>query len=390
MSDKIPTSSRLDSLSRRSTPVVKPSLKFKPKTVARRTKEERDADAPTATETKRTPHAIRGNAARGRGSARGGRGGRALAGTHLVQAGPLASGNVLNETRQNMSRSATHSPTPEFLSKLMKREGDGSTREGSASLDSDDDEGNLTKINMNKEYKFAPEDSELFPVRAPRADHIDTEVKIKPETQEVPSRSTTPESVLDGMNDETLPTSVKDEPLDKGLNDILKEKDDQLHKKLNQLELNTSYIPPDALDDAGHSEKRLNDHKDIVKQILEIDNKDDKYMFFQLPRVLPEFKKPQEDSAIEEEHGEPKLKTENGQTRQSEPQQESLEGKIGTLRVHKSGKVTMKIGNVVMDVTRGSKTTFLQEVVMLDRGEDKASYLMGHVQDKIVVTPRFD
>ncbi|CEP25179.1 unnamed protein product [Cyberlindnera jadinii] len=358
MSDKIPTSSRLDSLSRRAPAGPASSSgpkagKFKPKNIARRTKEERDANAPaTAAEPTDKPHqrSMRGGLRGGRG----GRGGanRALQGTHLVQAGPLASGNVLSDTKQNFSRSTTRSPTPGFLSSLVKRE-EGS-REGSVGPQDSDDEGDLSKINMNQEYRFSKEETELFPVRAPR-EHVTSEQ----DTLMNSSRSTTPE------------------PDDGTLKNVLATKDHQLHINLDQLQV----------DEAAEDDARLaQDHKDIAEAITKLNNDPASYLMFQLPRVLPEFETTNE------------VKPEISEEDNVEPVKPQLEGQIATLRVHRSGKLSVKIGNVIMDVSKGSNTAFLQQLVCMKRGGDsqlgeneideRGNYLLGHLQDKIVITPK--
>lgn len=343
MSDKAPGSSRLDSLSRKSTTAPKPGLKFQPKAVARRSKADRDAQAPIDKPDDK-PSRPRGGLRGGRGGARGGK--RGLQGTHVVQAGPLASGNVLNETKQNLSRSATMSPTPEFLGGLIKREPE-STRGTSVGVTDSDDEGDHTKINMNDEYKYSKEQTELFPVRAPRA-------YAKDESIAGVSRALSPErDAVKRTEEETL-------------QDVLEKKNVHLNKKLDQL----------VLDEAAEDQlKFIQDHKDIVKLISEIDNTKENYLMLQLPRVLPSFEAAATPAAVvkPEEDG-PKP---------------ALEGEVASLRVHKSGKLTMKVGNVVMDVSKGSNATFLQQLVATRGGEEGGSYLLGHVREKLVVTPKF-
>ncbi|ONH68483.1 DNA-directed RNA polymerase III subunit RPC4 [Cyberlindnera fabianii] len=383
MSDKIPTSSRLDSLSRRApagaSPAAKPGLKFKPKVVARRTKEERDADAPLAVPAEHKPSTRVSSGVRGgRGGARGGRGGRAMAGTHIVQAGPLASTIVsAPESRQSiMSRAGTSSPTPEFLTNLARREGTAS-RATSVGLDSDDED-DLAKINMNEEYKFAQEETHMFPVRAPRA-KLDNQVKretidLSNTTSNVATREGTPD-VMD--------VDVKEEPVDKNLASVLNEKDQQLQKKLNELQIKNDALTLGA-GEAVESTQRLNDdHKQIVQKIQDLNNQPDKFMLFQLPRVLPPF---EDHHAIPQE-----VKPEEEETKDVlEPETKGIEGEFAKLRIHKSGKLTVKIGNVVMDVSRGASAGLLQEVVLMNKeGENPASYLLGHMEEKVVVTPNF-
>lgn len=355
MSDKIP--SRLDSLNR----AAKPGLKFKPKTVARRSKEDRDAHAPvSAPDDSGKP---RGPASRGRGGARGGmRGGkRGLQGTHVVQAGPLASGNVLSDTKQNLSRSTTMSPSPGYLSNLVKKESQGMNREGSVGLDDSDDEEDLTRINMNDDYKFSAVETELFPVRAPRE-------RAQLETVKVSSRETTP-----SVGESEMDVDVKSE--DGTLSDVLKQKESALKEQMDQLQMD---------EQVEDNLRMVQDHKDLIDVIHQIDNSKQEFLMFQLPRVLPSFEEGgvanPEKTAVKAEDGEPQV----------------TEGQVASLRVHKSGKLSVKIGNVVMDVSKGSNAAFLQQLVGMKTDEpveegvdQRGSYLLGHMREKIVVTPKF-
>ena len=62
------------------------------------------------------------------------------------------------------------------------------------------------------------------------------------------------------------------------------------------------------------------------------------------------------------------------------------EGKIGRLLIYKSGKVKMKVGDIVMDVSSGSECSFLQDVVVVD-ANNKQAFVMGSVQKRMVCVP---
>ncbi|KAG0048234.1 hypothetical protein BGZ83_006791 [Gryganskiella cystojenkinii] len=62
------------------------------------------------------------------------------------------------------------------------------------------------------------------------------------------------------------------------------------------------------------------------------------------------------------------------------------EGKIGRLLVYKSGKVKMKIGDIIMDVSSGSECSFLQDIVAIDSGS-KEAFLLGSVQKRMICVP---
>ncbi|ANB14151.1 Rpc53p [Sugiyamaella lignohabitans] len=65
------------------------------------------------------------------------------------------------------------------------------------------------------------------------------------------------------------------------------------------------------------------------------------------------------------------------------------EGLIGKLRLHRSGKLTMVVGNITMDVSQGTECSFLQDVVVMDP-DDKNAYLIGQVSKKMVLSPELD
>ncbi|KAG9321668.1 hypothetical protein KVV02_004072 [Mortierella alpina] len=62
------------------------------------------------------------------------------------------------------------------------------------------------------------------------------------------------------------------------------------------------------------------------------------------------------------------------------------EGKIGRLLIYKSGKVKMKVGDIIMDVSSGSECSFLQDVVVVD-SNNKQAFVMGSVQKRMVCVP---
>ena len=63
-------------------------------------------------------------------------------------------------------------------------------------------------------------------------------------------------------------------------------------------------------------------------------------------------------------------------------------GLAGTLRVHKSGKVTMDWGGTDLEVRYGTEVDFLQDVVMTDEAEQVA-WALGQVEKKMVCIPNW-
>ena len=58
--------------------------------------------------------------------------------------------------------------------------------------------------------------------------------------------------------------------------------------------------------------------------------------------------------------------------------------KIGKLRLMKSGKIILRVGDIDLDVSKGIDTTFYQELVKIGNGEIQ---MLGQVKQKMVVTP---
>ena len=69
--------------------------------------------------------------------------------------------------------------------------------------------------------------------------------------------------------------------------------------------------------------------------------------------------------------------------------------KIGKLRIHKSGKVVMRLqlpgqkNFVDLELNQGIKTNFYQELVSVDAEKDSIHFL-AKVQTKLVATPDLD
>ncbi|XP_022123048.1 DNA-directed RNA polymerase III subunit RPC4 [Pieris rapae] len=66
------------------------------------------------------------------------------------------------------------------------------------------------------------------------------------------------------------------------------------------------------------------------------------------------------------------------------------EGRIGKLRVHRSGRVTLALGNTIFEVSSGTKASFCQEVVSVsvdDRSRSASMISLGSLQHKLNVTP---
>ncbi|XP_053269372.1 DNA-directed RNA polymerase III subunit RPC4 isoform X3 [Pleuronectes platessa] len=67
------------------------------------------------------------------------------------------------------------------------------------------------------------------------------------------------------------------------------------------------------------------------------------------------------------------------------------EGFLGKLQIRKSGKVELKMGDIVMDVSEGAAFSFLQQLVSvhLSDGKNGDMMVLGNVHQKLVLSPDF-
>ncbi|CUS23074.1 LAQU0S08e01552g1_1 [Lachancea quebecensis] len=405
---------------------AKPSLKFKPKALARRSKEEREASVPKAApeEVKKPFNNKKKYSKRENGPNGQRRIPKYLLNTRVVNAGFGAENFTGGGGDMRTGFIKTEGSNHDYLQKGLK-----AANEGDDGLDSEGE--GATKINMGREYKsselYASEEEEedgsspadidedalqskrlarFFPVRAMRVKHDEIDL-VKKEIQDTMSDPTT--------RDPTPGLPKLEDPQDggQGLQEVLNNRSLELQDKLNDLRLQNEFASVDS-EEAMQEVSLLNqDYRHIQKKIIKINNQPGKFMFFQLPSVLPEFEepKPPAPSAVEQ----PTVKPENEDTEKAEepaketqespkkpeepakkPEPETIQepkplaGRIGALRIHKSGRLSVKIGNVEMDVSRGAENTFLQEVVALDeREEERTVELLGQIVGKAVVTPKF-
>ncbi|XP_035468427.1 DNA-directed RNA polymerase III subunit RPC4 isoform X2 [Scophthalmus maximus] len=67
------------------------------------------------------------------------------------------------------------------------------------------------------------------------------------------------------------------------------------------------------------------------------------------------------------------------------------EGFLGKLQIRKSGKVELKLGDIVMDISEGAAFSFLQQLVSVRLSDGKTGDMMvlGNVHHKLVLSPDF-
>ncbi|KAL6650697.1 hypothetical protein ACP70R_009622 [Stipagrostis hirtigluma subsp. patula] len=167
----------------------------------------------------------------------------------------------------------------------------------------------------------------------------------------------------------------------------------------------TSYIPnAEILDEEEFGESsasRAQDAELTAAEELGLMDLSDRpqLLFFQLPSSLPLPMKPQ---SVVETNSDSKQNSEPASTSAKEKPEmmrpSSLHGSklrdlpggfMGKILVYRSGKVKMKIGEALFDVSAGSNCMFAQEVAAINTRE-KHCCTMGEVSKRAVVTPDID
>jgi DNA-directed RNA polymerase III subunit RPC4 len=64
-------------------------------------------------------------------------------------------------------------------------------------------------------------------------------------------------------------------------------------------------------------------------------------------------------------------------------------GYIGKMLVYRSGKVQMKIGDILFDVSIGTPSSCLQQVACISP-EDRKAYILGTIKERTIVTPNIE
>lgn len=296
------------------------------------------------------------------------------------------------------------------------------------------------KINMGEELKFSPEDLKYFPVRAKRVQHREpgeedepdktVKTEFRRETSVISSKenSTTPAPVSDRNTPELTADGEESakqqaesidaiseaqkryerESLMEDYSSIVKfmkkvEIDDGEKKEESHLldtenaEKEDGGVKVKTEHDGGDLEAKADDK--TIKEVKQEQKPLPGCMFVQFPALLPEFEDAGADSgkpkvAVKIEDGEKSSKQEAASrilrergAEKTEKQKKLPRGIIGKLRYHKSGKVSMKIGNVIFDVMRGAPGNFRQDIVGIDKNNTKC-YDLGSVDEVVIAAPK--
>jgi len=435
------SSGRLPSL--RDSAGGKSGLKFKPKAVARRSKEERDASALKIQKDEDLKSKVdQKKSKKPMPMGQKNRVPRYLNNTHVISTGPLAAGNFTDGGRTDTRRGIVK---VEGGDKSLVRKGlqsiENHTGDSDDDYDSDtkeklniiengesEDNVNQAKFNMGREYttaNFKQDDSdieeeeldmeddavqrrrieELFPVRPLRIRHEDVDV-VEQKIDESITESTTREP--------TPAVGILKSEESASLHDVLKNKEVELQNELENLQIDPDSHAIDEEEIKHEQAMLIKDHISILKKLDKLSKKNDRFLLFQMPYKLPTFnevstKKEDADVTMDvdpannesvsekiteenvEANKKPKKKTKKTTKKKDHVPQEELTGNVGAIRIHKSGKISIRIGNAIMETSKASEATFLQDVIALNEDPDAPGVeLLGRVEGKVMVTPSFD
>ncbi|KAG1338098.1 DNA-directed RNA polymerase III subunit RPC4 [Cocos nucifera] len=106
-------------------------------------------------------------------------------------------------------------------------------------------------------------------------------------------------------------------------------------------------------------------------------------LFFQMPSTLPMVKKPAAEADAKDNI------RQIARAMKGCKLEELPAGYMGKLMVYKSGKIKMKIGDALFDVSPGVKCVFAQDVAAINTKE-KHCCILGEIDQRAVVTPDVD
>ncbi|KAK9450573.1 RNA polymerase III RPC4-domain-containing protein [Limtongia smithiae] len=359
-------------------------LKFKPKLVARRPKEERDATAPIAPPPPLPPSAssARGSFRGGRGSNRGGRGGLA--------SNTQGQGAQARMRFEPVSTAAAGPFAEPLFGDPRALVGRTSAFERRAPTDS-------VGVSGSRLYSAADLGARKSHVKA----DVDGKAHDGEEHEEDGADESDEDAVREGIeridiakvsvsnlngSDIAHFVPLRDEPTattainaDDAVEVVIDE--DAMH-----VQERARYTNVLADVDTKDAEDGI-DVEDLRRQI------ERQLFLFQLPPVLPRL-------AANNVKSEPGVKTDvktSPEDKKVKPEPDVAtppvadDGLVGRLYVHKSGKITIRWGGIEMEVARGAESDFLQDVVVVDdtNGLNRAT-LLGHIARKVVVSPNID
>ncbi|CAB3224808.1 unnamed protein product [Arctia plantaginis] len=142
--------------------------------------------------------------------------------------------------------------------------------------------------------------------------------------------------------------------------------------------------------------KEVFEHTDVVK-LLKSDQPT--LILLQLPDSLPGRGGKMEDENPRRKTVENEASTSTGEGKQEKPPETRCrlpdleEGRIGKLRIHRSGRVSLVIGDTMFEVCTGTKSALHQEVISVATDEESRSanlIALGSIQQKLNIVPSWE
>ncbi|KAI8379504.1 RNA polymerase III RPC4-domain-containing protein [Radiomyces spectabilis] len=227
----------------------------------------------------------------------------------------------------------------------------------------------------------------------------------------------TPAEKPEPKEDEESPVPVKTEPDTEEMDVDKNEKESEVEEKLKSPDAKPVTVAPETSSTTAapaQSDPWYMYEDSAARNIFGVDknNKvvsiaEDELLCFQLPSILPKFEKPppptidvdEEEKPVKEEKDEKvkplpaaAKKTSLEDAMSSLELQDMPDGCIGKVYVYKSGRMKMKLGNVMLEINQGMRSTFLENVMVIDTVSDqtKKAIELGHIVQKFVCSPDMD
>lgn len=265
----------------------------------------------------------------------------------------------------------------------------------------------------------------LRPLRAPRDSRIEGEALSA--RNRMPSGAAKNVVGLAGEDAVLVPTTRDDNAIDV-VDKMLPPTTGDMDRRTSKRKGNRSKDTIAVTETAEEHAERLRYNAEVRKLVDELDRhkspsqagaawspssgafQDRRLYLFQFPPLTPVLADPAEGmevkqepeveiqpvpSALEKTNGATIKKEEGGEERKKKKSDvltadnmQLPSGLVGTLRVHKSGKVTLDWGGADLEVRYGTEVDFLQDVVMTDETEQTA-WALGQVERKMVCIPNW-
>ncbi|KAI8093130.1 RNA polymerase III RPC4-domain-containing protein [Halteromyces radiatus] len=384
-------------------------MKFKPTIPTKRNKKEVSAiDEPTKTEleTRDSFRGQRGGRGDGRGRGRGGRGrgrgrGRGLIVEEVTASGIFSLGPSAMSTR---ARSGMTGSSGAFAT----YGGDSSRQEQDNGAETD-----MSILFANAHDGYTPV---VFPHVPRLAGELDPADLTNPKGK-IPWLTTTTKSedkestdTKEEKKEDDQATKVKLEPTTE--EDAMKiDSPLEQHEGKEETKVEQQPIVQESTATTTTQEKWMMDDDAPAQNIFAVNEKsqvvsvaDDELLFFQLPGIVPSFTLPLEDEQmtdIKTDDDKPNKGKEKEQlpvAAQMATLKEKManmdladmpDGQIGKLMVYKSGKMKLKIGNILLDVDQGMRSSFLENLMSVNT-ENKKAVELGHIVQKFTCIPNMD